>query len=275
MNIKSINNIAKSVVVASILIGNSMSAKEISLGNNIDYSKTLNHNSELKLKKGEYVIDKLYNLSKIEDENIRNFFIEQFVNDLAKVQKRYNQSIIDYPNVNNLKQQVNAILNSNLIELCDSRILKTYSRLKESIKFKDSDKVYRNIVLNTIEQIELLTIKLDRLNLNPHNTILEITHNVPYKDFKRNGNEFIKNKIYENDFAETLKYFVETDKEDNLTKMELEVFKNYLILSNINTSKLSDVAKSFIELELSKLEDNATLVLNDFIQEHSIGLNDL
>ena len=276
----SLNNITKNLFLTSLLIGSSLSSNELTLNNINDIEKIhkiINQEEVFKnlshiLNKEVSVINRIEKLNQIKDLETRTFFIEKFITELEKIQNKYDRSLIDYPNSKNLEEQVKNILNSNLKELCDQRILKAYSTLKNIVKFDDIDDNYRELLMSTIREVEKLSLKLDTINFNPYNTILEVTYDAP--NISRETNEDIKNKIFENKLNNLLSYFVsESFKEEVFSNIEIQLFKNYLVLKEINLSNLNKDTQEYLNGEIVDMEDRIISILNELTHERSIGLN--
>ncbi len=126
--------------------------------------------------------------------------------------------------------------------------------------------------ISLVREVEKLSLKLDTINFNPYNTILEVTYDV--QNISRETNEDIKNKIFENKLNNLLSYFVsESFKEEVFSNIEIQLFKNYLVLKEINLSNLNKDTQEYLNGEIVDMEDRIISILNELTHERSIGLN--
>ena len=165
-----IGNISKSILLASILCvganANEIKNQEIikvfyqnATSNSLLVKKEINETNEnfknisSVLNNKKNAIARLVEINKVKNPETRKFMLNIYLNQLAELELKYDKSLIDYPNSKNLEDQVKNILNSDLVELVDKRILITYATLKNKVKFKDDDIRFRDVVTNTIEEV--------------------------------------------------------------------------------------------------------------------------
>ena len=219
-------------------------------------------------------IARLVEINKVKNPETRKFMLNIYLNQLAEIEKKYDKSLIDYPNSKNLEDQVKNILNSDLVELVDKRILITYSTLKNKVKFKDDDIRFRDVVTNTIEEVVKLTKKLEALSLNPYNNILEVTYDAELGQ-DRKYNEDLKNYIIGNNLNKTLIKLINENRDEQIfTNNEIQTFISYLKVKRTKCKDLSEDNRSYLKTKVIDMEDRIIYILNDFVHENkSVGLN--
>ena len=287
-----IGNISKSILLASILCvganANEIKNQEITkvfyqntTSNSLLVKKEINEaNENFKnissvLNNKKNAIARLVEINKIKNPETRKFMLNTYLNQLAEIEKKYDKSLIDYPNSKNLEDQVKNILNSDLVELVDKRILITYATLKNKVKFEDDDIRFRDIVTNTIEEVVKLTKKLEALSLNPYNNILEVTYDAELGG-DRKYNENLKNYIMEeDDLNKTLIKLINENRDEQIfTNNEIQTFTSYLKIKRTKCKDLSEDNKSYLKTKIIDMEDRIIYILNDFVHENkSVGLN--
>ena len=181
MFIKKSNLTIKNIILLASLLCVSANANEIKNQEIIKVKEINEANETFKnvssvLNNKKNAIARLVEINKVKNPETRKFMLNIYLNQLAEIEKKYDKSLIDYPNSKNLEDQVKNILNSDLVELVDKRILITYATLKNKVKFKDDDIRFRDIVANSMEEVVKLTKKLEKLSLNPYNNILKVTY---------------------------------------------------------------------------------------------------
>ena len=284
-------NISKTIALASLLCvganANEIKNQEIikvfyqNATSNLLVKKEINEANETfknvssVLNNKKNAIARLVEINKVKNPETRKFMLNIYLNQLAEIEKKYDKSLIDYPNSKNLEDQVKNILNSDLVELVDKRILITYATLKNKVKFKDDDIRFRDIVANSMEEVVKLTKKLEKLSLNPYNNILEVTYDAELGG-DRKYNENLKNYIIEeNNLNKTLiKLLIENVDEQMFTNNEIQTFTSYLKIKRTKFKDLSQDNKSYLKTKVIDMEDRIIYILNDFIHENkSVGLN--
>lgn len=303
-NINSINQklskLISSTIVATILI----STNNLFAQNNYDipnYKIELNYqnnNNELfknieilfNNSKDIYAIEQikiLNNLSKpnengyvfLEQINLNykeNIYLNNYLDKLREIQKKYDYSILEYPISKNINDQIKNILNSNLKELCDIRPLKTYLSLND--KIKANPKEYIELINENIKQINIVKNNLEKINLKPLIYILDITYDIDFKFNDKKINNDLKNKIYKNDFITNLKYFSDPINKNEIdgyfTDKDILMFKYFLILNEIDLSSLNEDNKNYLIQEKEYIENYCLMAFNDILNPiKSIGLN--
>ena len=219
-------------------------------------------------------IARLVEINKVKNPETRKFMLNIYLNQLAEIEKKYDKSLIDYPNSKNLEDQVKNILNSDLVELVDKRILITYATLKNKVKFKDDDIRFRDVVTNTIVEVVKLTKKLEALSLNPYNNILEVTYDAELGQ-DRKYNENLKNYIIGNNLNKTLIKLINENRDEQIfTNNEIQTFISYLKVKRTKCKDLSEDNRSYLKTKVIDMEDRIIYILNDFVHENkSVGLN--
>ena len=219
-------------------------------------------------------IARLVEINKVKNPETRKFMLNIYLNQLAEIEKKYDKSLIDYPNSKNLEDQVQNILNSDLVELVDKRILITYATLKNKVKFKDDDIRFRDIVANSMEEVVKLTKKLEKLSLNPYNNILEVTYDAELGQ-DRKYNEDLKNYIIGNNLNKTLIKLINENRDEQIfTNNEIQTFISYLKVKRTKCKDLSEDNRSYLKTKVIDMEDRIVYILNDFVHENkSVGLN--
>ena len=219
-------------------------------------------------------IARLVEINKVKNLETRKFMLNIYLNQLAEIEKKYDKSLIDYPNSKNLEDQVKNILNSDLVELVDKRILITYATLKNKVKFKDDDIRFRDIVANSMEEVVKLTKKLEKLSLNPYNNILEVTYDAELGQ-DRKYNEDLKNYIIGNNLNKTLIKLINENRDEQIfTNNEIQTFISYLKVKRTKCKDLSEDNRSYLKTKVIDMEDRIIYILNDFVHENkSVGLN--
>lgn len=219
-------------------------------------------------------IARLVEINKVKNPETRKFMLNIYLNQLAEIEKKYDKSLIDYPNSKNLEDQVKNILNSDLVELVDKRILITYATLKNKVKFKDDDIRFRDIVANSMEEVVKLTKKLEALSLNPYNNILEVTYDAELGQ-DRKYNEDLKNYIIGNNLNKTLIKLINENRDEQIfTNNEIQTFISYLKVKRTKCKDLSEDNRSYLKTKVIDMEDRIIYILNDFVHENkSVGLN--
>lgn len=303
-NINSINQklskLISSTIVATILI----STNNLFAQNNYDipnYKIELNYqnnNNELfknieilfNNSKDIYAIEQikiLNNLSKpnengyvfLEQINLNykeNIYLNNYLDKLREIQKKYDYSILEYPISKNIDDQIKNIINSNLKELCDIRPLKTYLSLND--KIKANPKEYIELINENIKQINIVKNNLEKINLKPLIYILDITYDIDFKFNDKKTNNDLKNKIYKNDFITNLKYFSDPINKNEIngyfTDKDILMFKYFLILNEVDLSTLNEDNKNYLIQEKEYIENYCLMAFNDILNPiKSIGLN--
>ena len=286
-----IGNISKSILLASILCvganANEIKNQEITkvfyqnaTSNELLVKKEINEANETfknissVLNNKKNAIARLVEINKVKNPETRKFMLNIYLNQLAEIEKKYDKSLIDYPNSKNLEDQVKNILNSDLVELVDKRILITYTTLKNKVKFKDDDIRFRDVVTNTIEEVVKLTKKLEKLSLNPYNNILEVTYDAELGG-DRKYNEDLKNYIIGNNLNKTLIKLINENRDEQIfTNNEIQTFISYLKVKRTKCKDLSEDNRNYLKTKVIDMEDRIVYILNDFVHENkSVGLN--
>ena len=285
-------NISKTIALASLLCvganANEIKNQEIikvfyqnATSNSLLVKKEINEANETfknvssVLNNKKNAIARLVEINKVKNPETRKFMLNIYLNQLAEIEKKYDKSLIDYPNSKNLEDQVKNILNSDLVELVDKRILITYSTLKNKVKFKDDDIRFRDIVANSMEEVVKLTKKLEALSLNPYNNILEVTYDAELGG-DRKYNENLKNYIIEeNNLNKTLIKLINENRDEQIfTNNEIQTFISYLKVKRTKCKDLSEDNRSYLKTKVIDMEDRIIYILNDFVHENkSVGLN--
>ena len=279
MFIKKSNLTIKNIILLASLLCVGANANEIKNQEIIKVKEINEANETFKnvssvLNNKKNAIARLVEINKVKNPETRKFMLNIYLNQLAEIEKKYDKSLIDYPNSKNLEDQVKNILNSDLVELVDKRILITYSTLKNKVKFKDDDIRFRDIVTNTIEEVVKLTKKLEALSLNPYNNILEVTYDAELGQ-DRKYNEDLKNYIIGNNLNKTLIKLINENRDEQIfTNNEIQTFISYLKVKRTKCKDLSEDNRSYLKTKVIDMEDRIIYILNDFVHENkSVGLN--
>ena len=271
-------NISKTIALASLLCvganANEIKNQEIIKVKEINEANETFKNVSSVLNNKKNAIARLVEINKVKNLETRKFMLNIYLNQLAEIEKKYDKSLIDYPNSKNLEDQVKNILNSDLVELVDKRILITYATLKNKVKFKDDDIRFRDIVANSMEEVVKLTKKLEKLSLNPYNNILEVTYDAELGQ-DRKYNEDLKNYIIGNNLNKTLIKLINENRDEQIfTNNEIQTFISYLKVKRTKCKDLSEDNRSYLKTKVIDMEDRIIYILNDFIHENkSVGLN--
>lgn len=271
-------NISKTIALASLLCvganANEIKNQEIIKVKEINEVNETFKNVSSVLNNKKNAIARLVEINKVKNPETRKFMLNIYLNQLAEIEKKYDKSLIDYPNSKNLEDQVKNILNSDLVELVDKRILTTYATLKNKVKFKDDDIRFRDIVANSMEEVVKLTKKLEKLSLNPYNNILEVTYDAELGQ-DRKYNEDLKNYIIGNNLNKTLIKLINENRDEQIfTNNEIQTFISYLKVKRTKCKDLSEDNRSYLKTKVIDMEDRIIYILNDFVHENkSVGLN--
>lgn len=271
-------NISKTIALASLLCvganANEINKQEIIKVKEFNETNETFKNISSVLNNKKNAIARLVEINKVKNPETRKFMLNIYLNQLAELELKYDKSLIDYPNSKNLEDQVKNILNSDLVELVDKRILITYATLKNKVKFKDDDIRFRDIVTNTIEEVVKLTKKLEALSLNPYNNILEVTYDAELGG-DRKYNEDLKNYIIGNNLNKTLIKLINENRDEQIfTNNEIQTFISYLKVKRTKCKDLSEDNRSYLKTKVIDMEDRIIYILNDFVHENkSVGLN--
>ena len=271
-------NISKTIALASLLCvganANEIKNQEIIKVKEINEANETFKNVSSVLNNKKNAIARLVEINKVKNPETRKFMLNIYLNQLAEIEKKYDKSLIDYPNSKNLEDQVKNILNSDLVELVDKRILITYSTLKNKVKFKDDDIRFRDIVANSMEEVVKLTKKLEKLSLNPYNNILEVTYDAELGQ-DRKYNEDLKNYIIGNNLNKTLIKLINENRDEQIfTNNEIQTFISYLKVKRTKCKDLSEDNRNYLKTKVIDMEDRIVYILNDFVHENkSVGLN--
>ncbi len=271
-------NISKTIALASLLCvganANEIKNQEIIKVKEINEANETFKNVSSVLNNKKNAIARLVEINKVKNPETRKFMLNIYLNQLAEIEKKYDKSLIDYPNSKNLEDQVKNILNSDLVELVDKRILITYATLKNKVKFKDDDIRFRDIVANSMEEVVKLTKKLEKLSLNPYNNILEVTYDAELGQ-DRKYNEDLKNYIIGNNLNKTLIKLINENRDEQIfTNNEIQTFISYLKVKRTKCKDLSEDNRSYLKTKVIDMEDRIIYILNDFVHENkSVGLN--
>lgn len=271
-------NISKTIALASLLCvaanANEINKQEIIKVKEINEANETFKNVSSVLNNKKNAIARLVEINKVKNPETRKFMLNIYLNQLAEIEKKYDKSLIDYPNSKNLEDQVKNILNSDLVELVDKRILITYATLKNKVKFKDDDIRFRDIVANSMEEVVKLTKKLEKLSLNPYNNILEVTYDAELGQ-DRKYNEDLKNYIIGNNLNKTLIKLINENRDEQIfTNNEIQTFISYLKVKRTKCKDLSEDNRSYLKTKVIDMEDRIIYILNDFVHENkSVGLN--
>lgn len=271
-------NISKTIALASLLCvganANEINKQEIIKVKEFNETNENFKNISSVLNNKKNAIARLVEINKVKNPETRKFMLNIYLNQLAELELKYDKSLIDYPNSKNLEDQVKNILNSDLVELVDKRILITYSTLKNKVKFKDDDIRFRDVVTNTIEEVVKLTKKLEALSLNPYNNILEVTYDAELGQ-DRKYNEDLKNYIIGNNLNKTLIKLINENRDEQIfTNNEIQTFISYLKVKRTKCKDLSEDNRSYLKTKVIDMEDRIIYILNDFVHENkSVGLN--
>ena len=271
-------NISKTIALASLLCvganANEINKQEIIKVKEFNETNENFKNISSVLNNKKNAIARLVEINKVKNPETRKFMLNIYLNQLEKKKKKYDKSLIDYPNSKNLEDQVKNILNSDLVELVDKRILITYSTLKNKVKFKDDDIRFRDIVANSMEEVVKLTKKLEKLSLNPYNNILEVTYDAELGQ-DRKYNEDLKNYIIGNNLNKTLIKLINENRDEQIfTNNEIQTFISYLKVKRTKCKDLSEDNRSYLKTKVIDMEDRIIYILNDFVHENkSVGLN--
>ena len=279
MFIKKSNLTIKNIILLASLLCVGANANEIKNQEIIKVKEINEANETFKnvssvLNNKKNAIARLVEINKVKNPETRKFMLNIYLNQLSEIEKKYDKSLIDYPNSKNLEDQVKNILNSDLVELVDKRILITYSTLKNKVKFKDDDIRFRDVVTNTIEEVVKLTKKLEALSLNPYNNILEVTYDAELGQ-DRKYNEDLKNYIIGNNLNKTLIKLINENRDEQIfTNNEIQTFISYLKVKRTKCKDLSEDNRSYLKTKVIDMEDRIIYILNDFVHENkSVGLN--
>lgn len=273
-----IGNISKTIALASLLCvganANEIKNQEITKVKEINEANETFKNISSVLNNKKNAIARLVEINKVKNPETRKFMLNTYLNQLAEIEKKYDKSLIDYPNSKNLEDQVKNILNSDLVELVDKRILITYATLKNKVKFKDDDIRFRDIVANSMEEVVKLTKKLEKLSLNPYNNILEVTYDAELGQ-DRKYNEDLKNYIIGNNLNKTLIKLINENRDEQIfTNNEIQTFISYLKVKRTKCKDLSEDNRNYLKTKVIDMEDRIVYILNDFVHENkSVGLN--
>lgn len=271
-------NISKTIALASLLCvganANEINKQEIIKVKEFNETNENFKNISSVLNNKKNAIARLVEINKVKNPETRKFMLNIYLNQLAEIEKKYDKSLIDYPNSKNLEDQVKNILNSDLVELVDKRILITYSTLKNKVKFKDDDIRFRDIVANSMEEVVKLTKKLEKLSLNPYNNILEVTYDAELGQ-DRKYNEDLKNYIIGNNLNKTLIKLINENRDEQIfTNNEIQTFISYLKVKRTKCKDLSEDNRNYLKTKVIDMEDRIIYILNDFVHENkSVGLN--
>ncbi len=271
-------NISKTIALASLLCvganANEIKNQEIIKVKEINEANETFKNVSSVLNNKKNAIARLVEINKVKNPETRKFMLNIYLNQLAEIEKKYDKSLIDYPNSKNLEDQVKNILNSDLVELVDKRILITYATLKNKVKFKDDDIRFRDIVANSMEEVVKLTKKLEKLSLNPYNNILEVTYDAELGQ-DRKYNEDLKNYIIGNNLNKTLIKLINENRDEQIfTNNEIQTFISYLKVKRTKCKDLSEDNRNYLKTKVIDMEDRIVYILNDFVHENkSVGLN--
>ena len=271
-------NISKTIALASLLCvaanANEINKQEIIKVKEFNETNENFKNISSVLNNKKNAIARLVEINKVKNPETRKFMLNIYLNQLAEIEKKYDKSLIDYPNSKNLEDQVKNILNSDLVELVDKRILITYATLKNKVKFKDDDIRFRDIVANSMEEVVKLTKKLEKLSLNPYNNILEVTYDAELGQ-DRKYNEDLKNYIIGNNLNKTLIKLINENRDEQIfTNNEIQTFISYLKVKRTKCKDLSEDNRSYLKTKVIDMEDRIIYILNDFVHENkSVGLN--
>ena len=271
-------NISKTIALASLLCvaanANEINKQEIIKVKEFNETNETFKNISSILNNKKNAIARLVEINKVKNPETRKFMLNIYLNQLAEIEKKYDKSLIDYPNSKNLEDQVKNILNSDLVELVDKRILITYATLKNKVKFKDDDIRFRDIVANSMEEVVKLTKKLEKLSLNPYNNILEVTYDAELGQ-DRKYNEDLKNYIIGNNLNKTLIKLINENRDEQIfTNNEIQTFISYLKVKRTKCKDLSEDNRSYLKTKVIDMEDRIIYILNDFVHENkSVGLN--
>ena len=271
-------NISKTIALASLLCvaanANEINKQEIIKVKEFNETNENFKNISSVLNNKKNAIARLVEINKVKNPETRKFMLNIYLNQLAELELKYDKSLIDYPNSKNLEDQVKNILNSDLVELVDKRILITYATLKNKVKFKDDDIRFRDIVTNTIEEVVKLTKKLEALSLNPYNNILEVTYDAELGQ-DRKYNEDLKNYIIGNNLNKTLIKLINENRDEQIfTNNEIQTFISYLKVKRTKCKDLSEDNRNYLKTKVIDMEDRIIYILNDFVHENkSVGLN--
>lgn len=279
MFIKKSNLTIKNIILLASLLCVGANANEIKNQEIIKVKEINEANETFKnvssvLNNKKNAIARLVEINKVKNPETRKFMLNIYLNQLAEIEKKYDKSLIDYPNSKNLEDQVKNILNSDLVELVDKRILITYATLKNKVKFKDDDIRFRDIVANSMEEVVKLTKKLEKLSLNPYNNILEVTYDAELGQ-DRKYNEDLKNYIIGNNLNKTLIKLINENRDEQIfTNNEIQTFISYLKVKRTKCKDLSEDNRSYLKTKVIDMEDRIIYILNDFVHENkSVGLN--
>ena len=279
MFIKKSNLTIKNIILLASLLCVGANANEIKNQEIIKVKEINEANETFKnvssvLNNKKNAIARLVEINKIKNPETRKFMLNIYLNQLAEIEKKYDKSLIDYPNSKNLEDQVKNILNSDLVELVDKRILITYTTLKNKVKFKDDDIRFRDIVANSMEEVVKLTKKLEKISLNPYNNILEVTYDAELGQ-DRKYNEDLKNYIIGNNLNKTLIKLINENRDEQIfTNNEIQTFISYLKIKRTKCKDLSEDNRSYLKTKVIDMEDRIIYILNDFVHENkSVGLN--
>lgn len=279
MFIKKSNLTIKNIILLASLLCVGANANEIKNQEIIKVKEINEANETFKnvssvLNNKKNAIARLVEINKVKNPETRKFMLNIYLNQLAEIEKKYDKSLIDYPNSKNLEDQVKNILNSDLVELVDKRILITYATLKNKVKFKDDDIRFRDIVANSMEEVVKLTKKLEKLSLNPYNNILEVTYDAELGQ-DRKYNEDLKNYIIGNNLNKTLIKLINENRDEQIfTNNEIQTFISYLKVKRTKCKDLSEDNRSYLKTKVIDMEDRIVYILNDFVHENkSVGLN--
>lgn len=279
MFIKKSNLTIKNIILLASLLCVGANANEIKNQEIIKVKEINEANETFKnvssvLNNKKNAIARLVEINKVKNPETRKFMLNIYLNQLAEIEKKYDKSLIDYPNSKNLEDQVKNILNSDLVELVDKRILITYATLKNKVKFKDDDIRFRDIVANSMEEVVKLTKKLEKLSLNPYNNILEVTYDAELGQ-DRKYNEDLKNYIIGNNLNKTLIKLINENRDEQIfTNNEIQTFISYLKVKRTKCKDLSEDNRNYLKTKVIDMEDRIIYILNDFVHENkSVGLN--
>lgn len=294
-------NVLGSMLLATTLATNSFALGGI-ISSPIEFKPYFMDNGEIKLKafyeSNEMSFDPKVSIPTLLEKKNAHYInanialIEQILKDVKKFEKEYDISKIDYPNVKDLKGQLNVIFNCNLKDLVKSDQL-TFSELylkyesnKIQKEFDTPDgKMNINDIMNIAEE-EVLNL-INEYNskvININTSAADVTYGYTpenvgtesFGDYKPNKEKVkeIEKLIVKNDFDKTLiNLFNNSEKLQLFTPGELNQIEDYVELKkSLNILKSSNKVDSY---SIDLLEKNLNTLSNSLNKKFSDEFKDI
>lgn len=165
-------------------------------------------------------------LKELNKENLSDKHKETFLNQIMAASKeheqKYNIKLLEEPRAKNINDQVNAIMNSNLKELGDTRALKVYQTLNKDGKALNGRPELETEIKNNIKSI-IEGYNKGTLNENTNGFKIAFKGDDPYRkvpeNLMKNADgaptkaqlDWLNNNIKENDFNKNIEKFLKED----------------------------------------------------------------